>query len=192
MRRKLATAIVLGSWLAIASAGVASAGGVKTQFGTGAFGLPWNASKASIQAKYPGGQWSTDANGQDTYCVPSKQTLLKLPAPHQTRELCFAIGADGTLGSVTAHMNASLPSLLAVVNRSRTTFGDFDAVLRDDAAIQSKSTAMLWTKDTPLLVKVSSTNDADGSPVAVSFTISDEAALHSAGSSAVSNVPKAP
>lgn len=191
MRRKLATVIVLGSGLALASA-AATAGGVRTQFGSGAFGLPWNASKASIQSKYPGGQWTTDANGQDNYCVPSKQTLLKLPAPHQTRELCFAMGSDGTLGSVTAHMNASLPSLLAVVNRSRTTFGDFDAVLRDDAAIQSRSTAMLWTQDKPLLVKVSSTNDEDGSPVAVSFTISDEAAVHAEGAAAVSNVPKTP
>jgi hypothetical protein len=43
-------------------------------------------------------------------------------------------------------MNASLPSLLAVVNRSRTMFGDFDAVKRDEGAIQSRFTYMLWPR----------------------------------------------
>ena len=102
-----------------------------------------------------------------------------------------AMGADGTLGSATAHMNASLPTLLAVVMRSKTYFGDFDAVQRDEDAIQSKSTNMLWTREKPLLVKVASTNDDDGKPVAVAFTVSDEAAVHAQGAAAVSNVPKA-
>jgi len=63
------------------------------------------------------------------------------------------MGSDGTLASATARMDASLPALLAVVNRSRTVFGDFDAVRRDDAAIQSRSTAMLWTKDAPYVYR---------------------------------------
>jgi hypothetical protein len=67
---------------------------------------------------------------------PSRQALLKLPAQHQTKELCFIMGLDKTMGAVSARLDPSLPSLLAVVNRSRTMFGDFDAVKRDDAAIR--------------------------------------------------------
>ena len=114
------------------------AGAVADQFRTGAFGLPWNAGKTAIQAKYPGGQWDKDAAGTDRYCAPSRQSLLGLPAQHQTRELCFLIGGDGTMASATARLDATLPSLLAVVNRSRTRFGDFDAVKRDEGAIQSR------------------------------------------------------
>jgi hypothetical protein len=106
-----------------------------------------------------------------------------------TKELCFLIGSDGTMAAAMAHLNASLPALLAVVNRSRTMFGDFDAVVRDDAAIQSRSTAMLWTKDRPYLVRVSSTNDADGAPQEVSFAVADEAALYTEGADAVNNKP---
>jgi hypothetical protein len=153
------------------------------------FGLPWSASKGTIEAKYPGGKWDTDDHGRARYCATSRQTLLKLPAPHQTRELCFVIGSDGTLGSATARMDASLPSLLAVVNRSRTIFGDFDAVRRDDNAIQSRSTAMLWTRDTPYVVQVASANDADGRPVEVTFTIADEQNMYTKGAAAVDNRP---
>lgn len=173
-------------------AGIASAGPVGDQYRTGAFGLQWNAGKSAIQAKYPGGTWDQDDKGRDRYCAASRQTLLKLPPQHQTKELCFLMGSDGTLASVTARMDATLPALLAVVNRSRTVFGDFDAVRRDEAAIQSRSTAMLWTRDKPYVVQVSSSNDADGRPQEVSFTVADEAALYAEGLAQVSNKPKAP
>jgi hypothetical protein len=177
--------------LVILLAGAASAGPVADQYRGGAFGLPWSASKGAIEAKYPGGKWDQDDKGRDRYCAPSRQTLLKLPAQHQTRELCFLIGADGTMGSVTARMDASLPSLLAVVNRSRTTFGDFDSVKRDDSSIQSRSTAMLWSKDRPYVVQVSSTNDSSGKPLEVTFTVADEAAIYTEGAAGVSHKPTA-
>jgi len=171
------------------AASIAVAGPVGDQYRSGAFGLPWNASKSAIEAKYPGGSWTEDAEGRAEYCVASRQTLLKLPAQHQTKQLCFLMGSDGTLGSVTAHMDASLPSLLAVVNRSRTTFGDFDSVRRDDSSIQARSTAMLWTRDAPYVVQVASSNDADGRPLEVTFTIADEAAIHTDGAARVSHRP---
>jgi hypothetical protein len=170
-------------------ASIAVAGPVGDQYRGGAFGLPWNASKAAIQAKYPGGTWTEDAKGRAEYCVVSRQTLLKLPAPHQTKQLCFLMGSDGTLGSVTAHMDASLPSLLAVVNRSRTTFGDFDSVRRDDSSIQSRSTAMLWTREAPYVVQVASSNDSDGRPLEVTFTVADEPGIHTDGAARVSHKP---
>ena len=136
----------------------------------GAFGLPWNAGKGAIEAKYPGGKWDEDDKGHARYCVASKQTLLKLPPPHQTKELCMLIGTDNTLASVTAVMEPSLQSLLAVVNRCRTTFGDFDAVVRDEAAIQSRSNGMLWTGDAPYVVRIESQNNEVGSPTRVTFT----------------------
>lgn len=189
MGRAMISAALLGAWTVMA-AGVASAGSVADQFRAGAFGLPWNAGKGAIEAKYPGGQWTTDDEGRARYCAPSKQVLLKLPAQHMTKELCFLIGSDGTMAAAVAHMNASLPALLAVVNRSRTMFGDFDAVVRDQNAIQSRSTSMLWTKDRPYLVRVWSSNDADGAPQEVTFTIADEAALYTEGAVAVDNRPK--
>jgi hypothetical protein len=170
-------------------ASVAVAGPVGDQYRAGAFGLPWNASKAAIQAKYPGGSWTEDAKGRAEYCVASRQTLLKLPAQHQTKQLCFLMGSDGTLGSVTAHMDASLPALLAIVNRSRTTFGDFDSVRRDDSSIQARSTAMLWTRDAPYLVQVASSNDSDGRPLEVTFTVADEPGIHTDGAARVSHKP---
>jgi hypothetical protein len=170
-------------------AGLASAGPVGDQYRGGAFGLPWNAGKTAIEAKYPGGKWAKDEKGREQYCSASRQPLLKLPVQHQTRELCFLIGGDGTLASVTARMDPSLPALLAVVNRSRTTFGDFDAVQRDDNSIQSRSTAMLWTRDKPYVVQVASLNDADGRPTAVTFTVADEASLYAEGAEKVSNKP---
>jgi hypothetical protein len=168
----------------------ATAGGVADQFRGGAFGLPWNAGKSAIQAKYPGGRWDKDDKGTERYCAPSRQTLMKLPAPHQTRELCFLIGSDGTMASATANMEASLPALLAVVNRSRTMFGDFDAVRRDEGAIQSRFTYMLWTRDAPIVAVVGSSNDADGRPNMVAFTVADEASLFTTGAEKVSNRPK--
>src|SRR5512135_2190965 len=162
-------------------AGSAYAGPVADQYRGGAFGLPWNASKSAIEAKYPGGKWDKDEAGLDRYCAPSRQVLLGLPAQHQTRELCFRIGADSTMAAATARMDATLPALLAVVNRSRTRFGDFDAVKRDDQAIQSRYTYMLWTKDSPIVVVVGSANDANGAPNLVTFTVADEAALFTAG-----------
>ena len=190
MRRLMVSAVLVGS-LAAFTAGAAMAGAVGTQYRGGVFGLPWSAGKSAIQAKYPGGKWDTDTEGRDRYCAASRQSLLKLPAPHQTRELCFIIGSDGTLGSATARMDASLPALLAVVNRSRTTFGDFDAVRRDENAIQSRSTAMLWTKDAPYVVQVASANDADGRPVEVTFTVADEQNMYTKGAAAVDNRPAA-
>jgi hypothetical protein len=167
----------------------AGAGMVGEQFGGGAFGLPWNAGKSAVEAKYPGGTWDQNENGLARYCAPSKQMLLKLPAQYQTKALCFLIGNDSTLASVTAHMEPTLPALLAVVNRSRTLFGDFDAVRRDEGAIQSRHTNMLWMKDAPLIVQVSSGNDPDGRPNEVSFTISDQGSLFTAGAEKVSNKP---
>ena len=188
MRRSMMTAVLVGG-LAAMTAGAALAGAVGDQFRAGAFGLPWSAGKSAIEGKYPGGKWDSDADGRARYCAASRQVLLKLPAQHQTRELCFVIGSDGTLGSATARMDATLPALLAVVNRSRTIFGDFDAVRRDDNAIQSRSTAMLWTKDSPYVVQVASSNDADGRPVEVTFTIADEQNMYTKGAAAVDNRP---
>jgi len=170
-------------------AGQANAGAVSNLYRGGVFNLPWSADKGAIQAQYPGGKWDQDDKGHDRYCAASRQTLLKLPPPHQSRTLCFLIGTDGTLASATAVMDASLPSLLAIVNRSRTTFGDFNAVVRDQQAIQSHSTAMLWTSDSPYVVRVLSENDSDGRPVAVTYTVADEANLYTGGASKVSNVP---
>lgn len=188
MRRSTGTAALAGS-ISVLVAGIAGAGPVGDQFRTGAFGLPWSANKTAIEAKYPGGAWDKDAKGRDRYCAQTRQSLLKLPPQHQTRGLCFLIGSDSTLASVTATMDASLPALLAVVNRSRTVFGDFDAVRRDEDAIQSRSTAMLWTKEAPYVVQVSSANDADGRPVEVTFTVADEAGIHTGGVERVSHRP---
>lgn len=187
MRRTLTFTLVAG--LSLLAAHTAGAGTVGDQFRGGAFGLPWNASKGSIEAKYPGGKWDQTDKGLARYCAASQQPLLKLPVQHQTRELCFLIGGDGTMASVTARMDPTLPALLAVVNRSRTMFGDFDAVRRDEGAIQSRQTSMLWMKDAPLVVQVSSANDADGRPNEVSFTVADEGSLFTAGAEKVSNRP---
>ena len=191
MRRNLfgvhaAAVLALSSFVAA----TACAGGVAEQFHSGAFGVPWNANKTEIQAKYPGGKWDKDEKGLDRYCASSRQTLLNLPAPNQMRELCFRIGTDGTMASATANMDATLPALLAVVNRSRTMFGDFDAVRRDEGAIQSRFTYMLWTRDAPIVAVVGSSNDADGRPNMVAFTVSDEASLFTVGAAMVSNRPK--
>jgi len=180
--------LVMAAALASASA---HAGTISDQFRGGAFGLPWSANASAVQAKYPNGTWSTDERGRKQYCAASRQSLLKLPSQHQTRELCFLIGDDGTFTSATARLDATLPALLAIVNRSRTLFGDFDAVRRDDAAIQSRFTYMLWTRDRPYVVQVGSTNDADGRPNDVTFTVADDASLHAQGANAVSNRPVA-
>jgi hypothetical protein len=183
---RLATSLVTGLGFCLFAA-TASAGTVSKMFSGGAFGLQWNASKSAIQAKYPGGTWDRDEGGAERYCAATSQPLLQLPPQHKTRELCFLMGADGTMASVTANMNASLPSLLAVVNRSRTMFGDFDAVKRDEGAIQSRFTYMLWTKESPIVVVVGSSNDEDGRPNMVAFTVADEAHLHTVGAEKVSN-----
>ena len=176
--------------VAVASySSVAAAGSVRDQYSKGAFGLPWNAGKADIQSKFPGGNWTEDDKGRPKYCAASRQTLLKLPAQFQSKEMCFLIGTDGTLASATATLDPSLQSLLAIVNRSRTTFGDFDAVVRDQQAIQSRSTAMLWTRDAPYVVRIESQNDTDGRPLVVTYTVADEANLYTAGASKVSTVP---
>ena len=187
--RQTAILATLSGVLFLLVADLANAGAVIAQFRGGAFGLPWNAGKTAIEAKYPGGKWDEDEKGHPRYCVASRQSLLKLPPPHQTQELCFLIGSDKTLASATAKLPASLPSLLAVVNRCRTTFGDFDSVVRDEQAIQSRSNAMLWTSDAPYVVQIESQNDADGSPILVSFTVADEANLYTEGAKKVSNRP---
>jgi hypothetical protein len=189
MRALRHTLLAITAFAATLLALPASAGSVADQYRGGAFGLPWNASKSTIQAKYPGGTWDKDASGIDRYCAPSRQPLLGLPAPHQTRELCFLIGSDGTMASATARMDPTLPALLAIVNRSRTRFGDFDAMKRDREAIQSRFSYMMWTKDSPIIVMVGSENDADGRPSQVAFTVADEAALFTAGAEKVSNRP---
>jgi hypothetical protein len=188
MRRIVILAAAAGT-VSLLAAGAASAGAVTAQFGGGAFGLAWNAQKNAIEAKYPGGKWDDDGQGHSRYCVASKQTLLKLPPPHLTQELCFLVGKDSTLASATAVMNASLPTLLAVGGRCRTIFGDFDAMVRDDQALQSRFNAQLWTKDAPYVVMVRSENDADGAPVRVTFTVADESNLYTEGSKKVDNRP---
>ena len=164
---------------------------------------PWPTSSAAVPSaspgaptrtqsrpKYPGGTWDKDDNGADRYCASSRQALLKLPAQHQTKELCFIMGFDKTMGAVSARLDPSLPSLLAVVNRSRTMFGDFDAVKRDDAAIQSKYTYMLWLRDAPIIAVVSSANGDDGKPNMVAFSVADEASLFAKDADKVSNKPR--
>ena len=177
--------------LALLAVDNAVAGAVIEQFRGGVFGLPWSAGRASIEAKYPGGNWDQDEHGRQRYCAKSQQSLLKLPAQHRTRELCFLIGGDDTLASATARFEPTLPSLLAIVNRSRTIFGDFDSIKRDEAAVQSRYTYMMWTRDRPYLVQVGSTNDADGRPNEVTFTVADDATLHTGGAGAVSHRPVA-
>jgi hypothetical protein len=189
MRGLSRTFSLLGGVSMLLATGVAHSGAVADQFRSGAFGLSWNASKAAIQAKYPGGQWDKDEAGTDRYCAPSRQPLLGLPAQHQTRELCFLIGGDGTMASATARMDATLPSLLAIVNRSRTRFGDFDAVKRDEGSVQSRYTYMMWTRDAPIVVVVGSENDEEGRPSLVAFTVADEATLFTSGAERVSNRP---
>ena len=175
--------------LAALVAETAAAGAVGDQFRGGAFGLAWNANRATIEAKYPGGRWDQDEHARQRYCAKSQQSLLKLPAQYKTREICFLIGTDGTLASATARFEPTLPSLLAVVNRSRTMFGDFDSIKRDEGSVQSRYTYMMWTRERPYLVQVGSTNDADGRPNEVTFTVADEAALHTGGADAVSHRP---
>lgn len=169
----------------------AYAGPILDEFRNGAFGVPWNATPPGIQAKYPNGKWDKDRDGVDRFCAPSRQPLLGLRAQHRTRELCFLVGGDGTMASAMARMDATLPSLGAVVNRSRTRFGDFDAVKRDEGAAQSRFTYMMWTKDAPILVVVGSTNDSEGRPDTVTFTVADEAPLYMAGAKKVSISPTA-
>ena len=187
--RRPVSAIAVAGLALLACTTSARAGSVADQFRSGAFGLPWSAGKTTIQAKYPGGHWDKDDTGKDRYCAPSQQTLLGLPAQHQTRELCFLVGADGTMASATARLAPTLPSLLAIVNRSRTRFGDFDAVKRDGGAIQSRYTYLMWTRDAPIVVVVGSSNDETGRPDMVAFTVSDEASLFVAGAEKVSNRP---
>ncbi|HQR49329.1 MAG TPA: hypothetical protein PL152_08325 [Steroidobacteraceae bacterium] len=181
----LASVTVVASLL---TAGAANAGAVSTIYRTGAYGLPWSADKGAIQAHFPGGKWDQDEKGHERYCVTSRQNLLKLPSQYDSRELCFLVGKDGTLASATAVLNPSLQSLLAIVNRCRTTFGDFDAVVRDPQAIQSRYSGQLWTRDAPYVVMVKSENDTDGAPVRVTYTVADEGNLFTDGAAKVSNV----
>jgi hypothetical protein len=177
--------------LAMLTVESALAGAVVDQFRGGIFGLSWNAGRPAIEAKYPGGRWDQDDQGRPRYCAKTQQSLLKLPAQHKTREICFLVGADATLASVTARFDPTLPSLLAVVNRSRTMFGDFDSIKRDEGSVQSRYTFMMWTRDRPYLVQVGSTNDVDGRPNEVTFTVADDAAIHTGGADSVSHRPVA-
>jgi hypothetical protein len=86
-------------------------------------------------------------------------------------------------------MEPTLPALLAVVNRCRTTFGDFDSVVRDEKAIQSRSNAMLWTTDAPFVVRIESQNNEVGNRTLVTLTIADEANLYTEGAKKVSSRP---
>jgi hypothetical protein len=177
--------------LAMLTVESALAGAVVDQFRGGIFGLPWNAGRPAIEAKYPGGRWDQDDQGRPRYCAKTQQSLLKLPAQHKTREICFLVGADATLASVTARFDPTLPSLLAVVNRSRTMFGAFDSIKRDEGSVQSRYTFMMWTRDRPYLVQVGSTNDVNGRPNEVTFTVADDAAIHTGGADSVSHRPVA-
>jgi hypothetical protein len=47
----------------------------------------------------------------------------------------------------------------------------------------------LWTREAPYVVQVWSENDADGRPVEVTFTVADEAAIHTEGAARVANRP---
>src|SRR5688572_30494435 len=184
--------LAIASVVALASfAAAAEAGTIADQFKGGAFGIPWSARAAAIEAKYPNGTWSNDDHGNRRYCAASRQPLLKLPAQHQTREICFVIGPDQTVTTAIARLDATLPALLAVVNRARTLYGDFDAVRRDQGSIQSRFTYMLWTRERPYVVQVGSQNDASGAPNEVTFTVGDDASLHTGGADAVSNRPVA-
>ena len=187
---RLGTRFALAA-LAMLTVESAVAGAVVDQFRGGIFGLPWNAGRPAIEAKYPGGRWDQDDQGRPRYCAKTQQSLLKLPAQHKTREICFLVGADATLASVTARFEPTLPSLLAVVNRSRTMFGDFDSIKRDEGSVQSRYTFMMWTRDRPYLVQVGSTNDVDGRPNEVTFTVADDAAMYTGGADSVSNRPVA-
>lgn len=181
--------VLLGATSAALCSAVAVAGPVADHFRAGAFGVAWNAGKPAIEGKYPGGRWEQDDAGAERYCAASRQALLGLPDQHRTKELCFTLGRDGTLGTATARMEPSLPSLLAVVNRSRTRFGDFDAVKRDEGAVQSRYTYMMWTREAPYVVIVGSSNDEHGAPDMVAFSVSDEALAHTSGAERVSNRP---
>ncbi|MDH5246475.1 MAG: hypothetical protein OEW98_08495, partial [Betaproteobacteria bacterium] len=61
---------------------------------------------------------------------------------------------------------------------------------RDECAIQSKFTYMLWLKDTPIIAVVSSANGDDGKPNLVEFTVADEASLFAKDADQVSNKPR--
>src|SRR4026208_1708425 len=95
--------------LAMLAVESATAGAVVDQFKGGAFGLPWNAGRSAIEAKYAGGRWDQDDQGRQRCCAKSQQSLLKLAAQYKTRELCFLVGADGTLASARARL-APTPS----------------------------------------------------------------------------------
>mgnify|MGYP003693596863 CR=1 FL=1 len=117
---------------------------------------------------------------------------MKLPAPHQSRELCFLIGADGTLASATARMDACCPSCSrSSIARERCTATSMTRSGDDQGAIQSRLTYMLWTRERPFVVQVGSANDSDGRPTEVTFTVADDASLHTKGADAVSNRPVA-
>jgi hypothetical protein len=188
MSNRLAIASVLAC---TSLAPAADAGTIAEQFRGGAFGVSWAADANAVQARYPQGAWQRDEQGNERYCAASRQPLLKLPAQHQTREICFVMGADGTVTTAIARLDATLPSLLAIVNRARTLYGDFDAVRRDQGSIQSRYTYMLWTRDRPYVVQVGSRNDANGAPSEVTFTVGDDVARHTSGADAVSNRPVA-
>lgn len=148
----------------------AHAGAVSEHFSKGVFGISWGDSRSTLTGKYPAGAWQ-----ENTYCVDSKQTLMKLAAAYQTQKVCFSVGEDQTVDGIFAHFSPTLPSLLAVVNRARTMFGDFDSIQRDDA-IQSKNTVMLWSKDRPLQLRISSKNDSDGRPESIVLSIHENPA----------------
>jgi hypothetical protein len=50
---------------------------------------------------------------------------------------------------------------------------------------------MLWLKDAPIIVVVSSSNGADGKPDKVVFSVADEASLFAKDADKVSNKPPA-
>jgi hypothetical protein len=166
--------------VSVLGATAAHAGAVSEHFSKGIFGVSWGDSRSALTGKYPAGTWK-----ENTYCVDSKQTLMKLAAAYQTKKVCFSIGNDQTVDEIFAHFSPTLPSLLAVVNRSRTMFGDFDSIQRDDA-IQSRNTVMLWSKDRPLQLRISSKNDSDGRPESIVLSVHENASPL-AGVKAVNN-----
>ena len=167
------------------------AGAVVDQFRSGTFGLRLERRRRGDRSEVSGRPLGPGRQGRKRYCASDAAVAAQAAGAAQDARDLLPGGADGTLASATARFDPTLPSLLAVVNRSRTIFGDFDSIKRDEGSIQSRFTYMLWTRDRPYLVQVGSTNDADGRPSEVTFTVADDAALHTGGADSVSHRPVA-
>ncbi len=187
----LGTRIAIGA-LAILAVDSAVAGAVVDQFRGGAFGLAWNAGGAAIETRYPGGRWDQDDR--------RPKALLRGDAAVAAQAAGAAQDARDLLpgGRRTARSRARPPASSPHCPRcspSSTAAARFSAISTRSSAtkgsVQSRFTYMLWTRDRPYLVQVGSTNDADGRPSEVTFTVADDAALHTGGADSVSHRPVA-